>query len=130
MSLDPKRAISAPLTSLDMLVATFRAAEKPRAEHRLGLEHEKLLFPLHSARAVPYEGPAGVGALLERLAPAGYTAFREAPELPTIALQRGMAAISLEPGGQFELSGSPFRTAREAHAENAAHVAEVSQAAQ
>jgi glutamate--cysteine ligase len=78
---------------------------------------------------VPYEGEAGIGALLGRLAPAGYTPFRETPESPVIALQRGQATISLEPGGQLELSGSPFHTAREAHGENLGHLAEVKAAA-
>ncbi len=125
MSLDLKRAASQPITSVDMLVAGFRAAEKPQGELRLGLEHEKLLYPVGSAKPVPYEGASGVGALLTRLAPAGYTPFRETPESPIIALQRGQMTISLEPGGQLELSGSPFRTAREAHAENLVHLEEV-----
>ena len=68
---------------------------------------------------MPYEGASGIGALLERLAATGgYTPFRETPTSPVIALQRGEATVSLEPGGQLELSGSPWRTAREAHAEN------------
>jgi glutamate--cysteine ligase len=113
-----------------MLVEGFRAAEKPRAEMRLGLEHEKLVYPLGPARPVPYEGPSGIGALLERMASGGYTPFRETPEAPAIALQRGMLTVSLEPGGQLELSGSPWHTAREAHAENLAHLAEVKAAAQ
>jgi glutamate--cysteine ligase len=129
MSLDLKRAASEPITSIDMLVSGFRAAEKPRSEHRLGLEHEKLIYPVGSAKPLPYEGESGVGALLGRLAPAGYTPFRETPASPVIALQRGMATISLEPGGQLELSGSPFHTAREAHAENLTHLQEVKAAA-
>lgn len=130
MSLDLKRAASEPITSVDMLLAGFREAEKPPAEHRLGLEHEKFVYPVASAKQVPYEGPQGIGALLRRMAPAGYAPFQETPESPIIALQRGMAAVSLEPGGQLELSGSPFRTAREAHAENLGHLAEAKAAAQ
>jgi glutamate--cysteine ligase len=129
MSLDLQRAVSQPITSVEMLVAGFRSAEKPLHELRLGLEHEKFLYPLHEAKQVPYEGASGIGALLERVAPAGYTPFRETPESPTIALQRGMLTISLEPGGQLELSGSPWYTAREAHAENLAHLEEVKTAA-
>jgi glutamate--cysteine ligase len=129
MSLDLKRSASEAITSIDTLVAGFRTAEKPRTQHRLGLEHEKLLYPVGSAKPLPYEGASGVGALLERLAPAGYTPFRETPQSPVIALQRGEATISLEPGGQLELSGSPFRTAREAHAENLGHLQEVKVAA-
>ncbi|MBU8896011.1 glutamate--cysteine ligase [Corallococcus sp. H22C18031201] len=130
MSLDLKRATSEPITSVDMLVDGFRSAEKPRSEHRLGLEHEKFVYPAASAQPVPYEGASGIGALLGRMEPAGYQPFRETPESPVIALQRGMAAISLEPGGQLELSGSPFRTAREAHAENLGHLAEAKAAAE
>ncbi|CAM4312157.1 glutamate--cysteine ligase [Corallococcus sp. ZKHCc1 1396] len=129
MSLDLKRVASEPLTSVAPLVDGLRAAEKPRAEHRLGLEHEKFIYPVGSAQPVPYEGPNGVGALLETLAPGGYEPFRETPQSPVIALQKGMAAISLEPGGQFELSGSPFFTAREAHEENLAHLKETKAAA-
>ena len=129
MSLDLQRTASEPITSVDMLLAGFRSAEKPRAQHRLGLEHEKFIYPLRSARSVPYAGPSGIGALLEKLAPGGYEPFRETPSSPAIALQKGMLTISLEPGGQFELSGSPFTTAREAHAENLAHLSEVKAAA-
>ncbi|WNG60487.1 glutamate--cysteine ligase [Archangium gephyra] len=129
MSLDLQRATSEPITSVDMLLAGFRSAEKPPSQHLLGLEHEKFVYPVQSARPVPYEGPSGIGALLERMAPNGYTPFRETPTSPAIALQKGMLTISLEPGGQLELSGSPLRTAREAHAENLAHLAEVKAAA-
>ena len=130
MSLDLKRAVVQPITSIDALVDTFRAAEKPRTEHRLGLEHEKFLFTKGAARHVPYEGPSGIGALLEKMgAKTDYTPFRETPESPVIALQRGIETVSLEPGGQLELSGSPFFTAREAHAENLRHLAEAKAAA-
>ncbi len=130
MSLDLQREVSEPITSVEMLVDGFRAAEKPRAEHKLGLEHEKLIYPVGAARPVPYEGAAGIGSLLEQVASAGgYTPFRETPESPVIALQRGMLTISLEPGGQVELSGSPLYTAREAHAENLAHLTELKAAA-
>ncbi|MDY7228433.1 glutamate--cysteine ligase [Hyalangium rubrum] len=125
MSLDLKRANVQPIASIDALVDTFRAAEKPRAEHRLGIEHEKFVYTKVGARFVPYEGPSGIGALLEKMgAGGGYTPFRETPESPVIALQRGIETVSLEPGGQLELSGSPFVTAREAHAENLRHLSE------
>src|SRR5262249_32440791 len=52
-----------------------------------------------------------------------------APGLPVIALVKDKATLSLEPGGQFELSGTPFRTAREAHAENLRHLDEAKAAA-
>ncbi|MFL5349399.1 MAG: glutamate--cysteine ligase [Hyalangium sp.] len=131
MSLDLKRAIAQPITSIDALVDTFRAAEKPRSEHRLGLEHEKFIYPKAGGKPVPYEGPSGIGALLEKMGATGsYVPFRETPDSPVIALQRGIETVSLEPGGQFELSGSPFFTAREAHAENLRHLSEAKAAAE
>ncbi len=131
MSLDLKRSASQPITSIDALVDGFRAAEKPRAEHRLGLEHEKFLYPVQERAAGALRGASGIGALLEKMGAAGgYTPFRETPESPVIALQRGMETVSLEPGGQLELSGSPFFTAREAHAENLRHLSEAKAAAQ
>ncbi|MBN1208099.1 MAG: glutamate--cysteine ligase [Myxococcaceae bacterium] len=131
MSLDLKRTIAQPIASIDTLIEDLRAAQKPRAELRLGLEHEKFVYPKDGARPVPYEGPSGIGALLEKMAAGGgYTPFRETPDAPVIALQRGMETVSLEPGGQLELSGTPFFTAREAHAENLRHLAEAKAAAQ
>jgi glutamate--cysteine ligase len=125
MSLDLKRAVAQPISSIDALVAVLRAAERPRAGHLLGIEHEKFVYPKGVAKPVPYEGPSGIGALLEKMGAAGgYELFRETPESPVIALQRGIETVSLEPGGQFELSGNPFVTAREAHAENLRHLAE------
>lgn len=114
-----------PLTSLDQLTQFFRDAERPRSEFRVGLEHEKLINRVDSTNPVPYEGKNGIGALLERIETKGYRNFRESEERPTIALVRGQATISLEPGGQLELSGAPVFTATEAHVENLAHIAEV-----
>jgi glutamate--cysteine ligase len=131
MSLDLKRSVAEPIASIDVLVDTFRSAEKPQAQHRLGLEHEKFIYPKEAARPVPYEGSSGVGALLEKMGTAGgYALFRETPDAPVIALQRGLETVSLEPGGQLELSGSPFHTAREAHAENLRHLSEAKAAAE
>ncbi|HZN94456.1 MAG TPA: glutamate-cysteine ligase family protein [Myxococcales bacterium] len=130
MSLDTARAAETPVTGMADLLSYFRTAERPRAEHRLGLEHEKLLF-LSGSRPpapVPYEGPRGVGALLGALGPS-YAPFRERPDGPAIALQRGALTVSLEPGGQVELSGTPARTARELHEENVQHLDELGKAA-
>lgn len=122
MSLDRAPTQDEAVTSVSALVDVFRTAERPRAEHRVGLEHEKFLYPLADPPTpVPYEGPRGIGALLGLLAARGYTPFRDAPDAPPIALTRGEHTLSLEPGGQFELSGSPARTARAVHAENVAH---------
>jgi glutamate--cysteine ligase len=127
MTLDLKRAEARPITSVDDLIAVFRGAERGRERHKLGLEHEKLIYPTHGVRAVPYEGSAGIGALLEALYSAGYEPFREVPGGPLIAARRGEATVSLEPGGQLELSGTAAATAREVHEENLRHLAETKQ---
>ena len=128
MSLDTGHADeSQALTSPTQLTRTFEGAEHRDGSLLLGLEHEKLLFPAGAATPVPYEGAHGVGAVLEGFRRFGFTDFREAPGLPVIAMTRGPETVSLEPGGQVELSGSPFRTAREAHAENVRHLGELKQ---
>jgi glutamate--cysteine ligase len=124
MSLDLD-ADQAPLTSVNELVAYFHEGERPRDTHLVGVEHEKLIYPRSGSGAVPYDGERGIGALLSALEQRGYTAHREGEGQPVIALMRGRLTVSLEPGGQFELSGTPFPTAREAHAENLAHLADV-----
>jgi len=129
MSLDLATGASPPITATDELLAYFRAGEKDTAALRVGLEHEKLLYRQGTAAPVPYDGPGGVGALLSTLQAHGYTPFREAEGLPVIALQRGMETLSLEPGGQLELSGSPHATARAAADENARHLSELRAAA-
>ena len=129
MSLDLAQPDDQPIGAPSQLEDYFRSAEQPRSRHLVGLEHEKLLFVRGTALPVPYDGPNGVGALLAAVARGGHTEFREAPGLPVIALTREGSAISLEPGGQLELSGRPARTAREVHSENLRHLAEVKRAA-
>lgn len=129
MSLDAKQTEQRPIGDVAELVQLLRDAERPTGPLLLGLEHERLMFPVGGATPVPYEGASGIGQLLQGFGSLGFTEFREAPELPVIAMQRGPETLSLEPGGQFELSGSPFQTAREAHDENLKHVAELKQVA-
>ncbi|MGQ0508132.1 MAG: glutamate--cysteine ligase [Myxococcaceae bacterium] len=128
MSLDLKQS-SAPVTSVEELIAFFEDAERPAAGHQIGLEHEKLVYVNATGKPATYEGAHGIEALLNGLAAKGYEPFRETPNGPAIALTRKRLTVSLEPGGQFELSGTPFRTAREAHDENVRHVAEVKEVA-
>lgn len=80
----------------------------------MGAEFERHLLRTDGT-PLPYLGEPGVRWLMERLEPDGYTAVRENGHL--IAMTRGQASITLEPGGQFELSGSPFHTVGEVEAE-------------
>lgn len=127
MSLDSKQTEDRPISAASELVEFFRSAERAEGPTLIGLEHEKLILPAGGTTAVPYEGPHGIGALMRGFAQFGWAEFREKEGAPVIAMQRGHATLSLEPGGQFELSGSPFQTAREAHAENLQHIDELRQ---
>ena len=129
MSLDRAQTDVRTVKSVQDLLDTFRSAEKPRSEFQVGLEHERFVYPEASSEPVPYSGPKGIGALLEALQPRGYQPFHETPDGPTIALTDKRLTVSLEPGGQVELSGSPYRTAREAHAESVRNAADVRVAA-
>lgn len=129
MSLDLSKEEGQPVTRVEDLVAFFRTAERPRDAWMVGLEHEKLLYPASGPGTVPYEGDKGVGALLAKLQPHGYRAFKESEDRPTIALLGANHTISLEPGGQLELSGTPSPTARAIHQENLRHAQQLREAA-
>ena len=108
----------------DLIEAMARGA-KPKSEWRVGTEHEKHVFRRDPVRPVPYEGPDGIRALLGGIeARTGWHPFydREYP----IGLRNDEIAggISLEPGGQFELSGAPHRTIHGNAAELASHLAD------
>jgi glutamate--cysteine ligase len=91
------------------LVAFARAGEKPRAAFRVGTEHEKIGIRVADLRPVPYAGEDGIEGLLAAVAEQdGWTPVREGDAL--VALEKDGASITLEPGGQLELSGAPLRT--------------------
>ena len=98
----------APITHKRQLVEYLESGCKPPAAWRVGTEHEKFVFRRSDLRRVPYEGRDGIRALLEGLTRFGWTPVLEAGR--PIALSQGQCSISLEPGGQFELSGAPLET--------------------
>jgi len=111
------------IESRDALAAWFEAGCKRSGPLQVGTEHEKILFYRAGLSPVPYAGETGIRALLERMnARLGWERIEDAGHL--IGLYDGMsgAAISLEPGGQFELSGAPLDTAHETAAELARHI--------
>jgi glutamate--cysteine ligase len=129
MSLDRAPTDVRTLTRVEDLLHTFQEAEKPRADFRVGLEHERFVYPQGTSTPVPYAGKQGISALLSASEALGYAPFREAKGGPIIALTQGKLTVSLEPGGQVELSGSPFTTAREVQAENLRNAADLRRAA-
>jgi glutamate--cysteine ligase len=89
------------------LAVPFLTAEKPTNLHRVGVEAEKFGFLLPDYAPLPYDGERSVTALLKGLVSRGFREEREKAEGPIIALKRGQCSITLEPGAQVELSGSP-----------------------
>ncbi len=112
--LSPDKTADAPLIeSRDDLVAYIAQGEKPRADWRIGTEHEKFPFSIADHRPVPYEGPRGISALLSAFAEEyGWRPVHDGDNI--IALDdpgcSPGGSITLEPGGQFELSGAPLQT--------------------
>ncbi|MBS0540722.1 MAG: glutamate--cysteine ligase, partial [Proteobacteria bacterium] len=112
-----------PIENRRQLIEYFAAGNKPKAAWRMGTEHEKFGFDKKTMKPLPYEGTTGIRAMLEGMTRFGWDPVNENGK--PIALLRGKANITLEPGGQFELSGAPLETLHEAADENAQHIDEV-----
>jgi glutamate--cysteine ligase len=113
--------------AFDDLVADFDRGFKAKADFRVGSEHEKFVFRKPGHQAVPYEGEAGIHALLVGLKRYGWSEILEhRPDggETLIGLQRGRASVSLEPGGQFELSGAPLESVHDICLEIGTHLTE------
>jgi glutamate--cysteine ligase len=109
--------------SRDALAAWFEAGCKPAGPFRVGTEHEKIPFYRADLSPVPYEGERGIRALLEGMnARLGWERIEDGGHLIGLLDATGGAAISLEPGGQFELSGAPLDTAHDTAKELDAHL--------
>jgi len=97
---------------------------KPKEDWRIGTEHEKFGYCKDTLRPLPYEGPRSILAMLEALRDRHHWAeVREAGML--IGLVKDGANISLEPGGQLELSGAPLETIHQTCDEVNTHLREV-----
>jgi glutamate--cysteine ligase len=116
------------ISSRDELVAYLEAGSKPKSDWRIGTEHEKFGFYRQGHGPVPYDGARGISALLEALHERfGWDPVTENGNI--IALSRRDCpkggTVSLEPGGQLELSGAPLETVHETYEELRQHLAEV-----
>src|SRR5258707_7105641 len=99
----------APITEKRQLVEYLESGCKPPGAWRVGTEHEKFVFRRSDLRRVPYEGADGIGAVLREMTRFGWKPVVENGN--TIALTNdARCSITLEPGGQFELSGAPLQT--------------------
>ncbi|MDO5648915.1 glutamate--cysteine ligase [Paracoccus sp. (in: a-proteobacteria)] len=113
-----------PIESRDQLAAYIASGEKPREAWRIGTEHEKFGYDTAQHLPLPYEGDTSITAMLTGLRDRfGWSPVTEQGKL--IGLERNGANISLEPGGQLELSGAPLETIHQTCDEVNQHLTEV-----
>ena len=104
----------------DQMIATFEAGAKPADRWRVGTEHEKIVYRIADHRAPSYEEPGGIRDLLDAMTGYGWEPVLEGDKV--IALKGSDGAISLEPAGQFELSGAPLENIHQTCAESNRHL--------
>ncbi|MCA3641547.1 MAG: glutamate--cysteine ligase [Methylobacterium sp.] len=119
-----------PIETRRELIEWFETGIKPESQFRIGTEHEKFPFYATTHRPVGYEGPRGIRALLDGMqALLGWEPILENGLPIGLFDVTGGGAISLEPGGQFELSGAPVETIHQTCVELGAHLAQLKQVA-
>jgi glutamate--cysteine ligase len=117
-----------PIGSRADLVAYLESGSKPKSAWRIGTEHEKFGYDVKTLKPLAYEGKPGIKAMLEGMQRFGWKPVYEGPHV--IGLSQNGASISLEPGGQFELSGAPLRSLHETCAEVNLHLEQVKEVAE
>ncbi|HET9902585.1 MAG TPA: glutamate--cysteine ligase [Xanthobacteraceae bacterium] len=119
-----------PIETRDELVAWLEAGCKPKSRFRIGTEHEKFAFTLEGHAPVPYESERSIKALLEGMrAHLGWEPILDDGNIIGLFDEAGGGAISLEPGGQFELSGAPVETIHQTCSELQGHLAQLREVA-
>lgn len=113
-----------PIEHPSQLAEYLAAGGKPASQWRIGTEHEKFGFLTDTLAPLPYDGPRSVRAVLEGIRDRfGWSPVKEGEAI--IGLTRNGANVSLEPGGQLELSGAPLANLHDTAQETASHLAEV-----
>lgn len=109
--------------NLDSLVSYFQGGYKAEEDWRIGTEHEKFPFYRDGFHPVPYYGERGIRALLEGMQSAlGWKPILDDGNIIGLVGPVDQGAISLEPGGQFELSGAPLKTVGDTYHELMEHL--------
>jgi len=119
----PSAIKDTPIHHRDELIEFIAGGAKPSADWRIGTEHEKFGFRLNDLRPLTYDGEQGIRTLLEGMTQFGWQPVLEGDHL--IALTRDAGSITLEPAGQFELSGAPLETIHDTCCEVMCHLKEV-----
>ena len=113
-----------PIEHHDQLAAYLASGCKPKADWRIGTEHEKFGYCVDTHKPLPYDGDRSIHAVLSALRDRhGWAPLEEGGKL--IGLEKDGANVSLEPGGALELSGAPLETIHETCDEVNAHLKEV-----
>jgi glutamate--cysteine ligase len=115
---NPGDADTTPIETMAQLADFIAQGCKPAEEFRIGTEHEKFGFRHDDLSAPGYEN-GGIRAVLEGLAQLGGEPITDNGQ--PIGLKQGGASVSLEPAGQFELSGAPLADLHATAAELDAH---------
>ncbi len=119
----PSQAPDAPVANQQALVEYLARGCKPASQWRIGTEHEKFGYHLEDFRPLEYAGDRGIRAMLDGLRRFGWQPVMEGDNV--IALSMDGASVSLEPGGQFELSGAALETLHQTCDEVHTHLAQV-----
>ncbi len=112
-----------PVTDKRALIEYFEAGCTDPADFCVGTEHEKFAYRTADHRPLPYDGDPGIRQLLEGLQAYGWRPVHEKGRLVALAGQ-DHSSVTLEPGGQVELSGAPLYTIHETCREVSEHLRE------
>jgi glutamate--cysteine ligase len=121
---DEDTRIGEPLTDKRRLVEYLEAGNKPKEAWRIGTEHEKLAYRLEDCAPLPYEGPRSIRTILEGLTRFGWRPVLEGGN-PIALVDEAGCSVTLEPGGQLELSGAPLRSIHQTCGEIERHLEQV-----
>jgi glutamate--cysteine ligase len=117
-----------PIEHYEQLAQYLASGCKPKDQWTIGTEHEKFGFLTDTHAPLPYDGPRSVRAILEGLRDRfGWSEVQEGGKI--IGLTRNGANVSLEPGGQLELSGAMMANVAQTDAETRQHLREVAEVA-
>ena len=109
----------------DDLTEYFFRGIKSKNNLKIGVEHEKFILNTNTLKPLSYEEHNGIKEILEKLTTIGWTPLYDDNKQTIIALKRGKEAVTLEPGGQIELSGAPLDNIHETCEETTNHLKEL-----
>lgn len=113
-----------PVTDKDTLIKYLEKGIKPRENWRIGTEHEKFVYRLSDYAPLAYDGRPGIRQILEKLQRYGWAPVAEKGNVIALKKTDG-SSVTLEPGGQFELSGAPVSNIHQTCNEVQSHLTEV-----